>query len=157
MSKVKELLAEKNKKTIFFLVCGLILLICLFFTVNYMNNNGGVTFGSVASETEKEAMYLSDIPYEKNASNVGWGQITLDGNLEKNHNKGLIALIVDGKKKLFLKGISAHATSTVIYNITNLDYDYFSTYYGVDASREANGNGVKFCIYTSVDGINWNL
>ena len=44
-----------------------------------------------------------------------------------------------------------------MYDITDYDYDFFTTYIGVDASRGTNGNGVKFLIYTSVDGENWDL
>ncbi len=108
-------------------------------------------------ETSEEFCYLSDIAYIKDQSSVGWGSITLDQNLETKYNKGLITLIVNGEQEKFLKGISAHATSTLVYDISDLDYDYFSTYYGVDASRGTNGNGVKFSIYTSVDGENWDL
>ncbi|MCM1052947.1 MAG: NPCBM/NEW2 domain-containing protein [Ruminococcus sp.] len=128
-----------------------ILLIMLGLEANYKS------YSIIASNEVKEFVYLSDIPYIKEQSNVGWGSITLDQNLETNYNNGIIALIVNGKSKNFLKGVSAHATSTLIYNISELDYDYFSTYYGVDASRGTNGNGVKFSIYTSVDGINWDL
>ncbi len=109
------------------------------------------------TSTNNDRCYLSDIPYDVSQSNVGWGSITLDQNLETAYNQGLITLIVDGQQKKFLKGVSAHATSTLIYNITGLGYDYFSTYYGVDASRGTNGNGVKFAIYTSADGENWDL
>ena len=101
--------------------------------------------------------YLSDIPYDKANSSVGWGSITLDSNLETQHNNGLITLLIDGEKKYFIKGISAHATSTLIYDISDYNYDFFTTYIGVDASRGSNGNGVKFAIYTSVDGSSWEL
>ena len=101
--------------------------------------------------------YLSDIPYNKEQSSVGWGNITLDQNLDTKYNQGLITLIVNGTPKKFLKGVSAHATSTLIYDISDLDYDYFSTYYGVDSSRGSTGNGVKFSISTSVDGEDWEL
>jgi len=101
--------------------------------------------------------YLSDIPYIKDQSSVGWGNITLDANLDASKNNGLIALIVNNQPKLFLKGITAHATSTVIYDVSEYDYDYFSTYYGVDAGRGTLSDGVKFAIYTSVDGQNWDL
>ena len=107
--------------------------------------------------TEKQYQYLSDIKYVSNQSSVGWGSITLDKNLDTKYNNGLITLIVDGQQKKFLKGIAAHATSTVVYNITDYDYDFFTAYIGVDASRGAGGNGVKFSIYTSVDGENWDL
>ncbi len=105
---------------------------------------------------EKDFVYLSDIPYIKEQSQVGWGNLTMDSNLETRYNNGLISLIVNGEKKLFLKGISAHATSTVVFDISNYSYDYFSTYYGVDASRN-NSDGVKFAISTSTDGENWDL
>ena len=109
------------------------------------------------SESEDMYKYLSDIEYVKDKSSVEWGSITLDSNLETTYNDGLITLIVDGKKKRFLKGITAHATSTLIYDISSYNYDYFSTYIGLDESRSSLGNGVKFSIYTSVDGENWDL
>ncbi len=107
-----------------------------------------------ASAPENMCKYLSDMEYE-GESKVGWGSITLDSNLETQYNNGLITLLVNGKKTYFLKGISAHATSTLIYNISSYDYDHFSTYIGVDESRGENGNGVKFEISTSTDGENW--
>lgn len=112
-------------------------------------------FATQQDEGEKFC-YVSDIPYRSDSS-VGWGKITLDANLESSVNNGMIALMVDGEKKQFFKGISAHATSTLIYDITKYNYDYFTSYIGVDAGRGSNGNGVKFAIYTSVDGENWNL
>lgn len=113
---------------------------------------------SFAAEEDKFC-YLSDVAYDAEQSSVGWGSITLDKNLDSSKNKGLITLIVDddNTQKSFFKGISAHATSTLVYDISDLGYDYFSTYYGVDASRGNNGNGVKFSIYTSTDGENWDL
>ena len=116
---------------------------------------------SLATEqkTGKDYCYLSDIPYIANQSSVGCGSITLDKNLDSKYNQGLITLIVNGQQKKFLKGISAHATSTLVYDITGLGYDYFSTYYGIDASRGNTGNGVQFAIYTSVTGEDddWDL
>lgn len=106
---------------------------------------------------ESQYRYLSDIDYLKGESSVGWGTITMDKNLDSKFNSGLITLNVDGEPKKFLKGIAAHATSTVIFDISNYQYDFFSTYYGVDASRGTAGNGVKFAISTSVDGETWEL
>ncbi len=99
--------------------------------------------------------YLSDTPYV--SANVGWGEVRLDQNYESNQNNGLITLLVDGKKTSFIKGVLAHATSTLIYDLSEYEYDYFTSYLGVDASMSSNGNGVKFAIYTSVDGENWEL
>ena len=36
------------------------------------------------------------------------------------------------------------------------EYPYFTTYYGVNTTGN-KGNGVKFYIYTSVDGKEWTL
>ena len=119
--------------------------------------NNHMTVAANSETSKKGYRYLSDVEYVKEQSSVGWGNITLDGNLETQYNGGLITLIINGKERSFLKGVTAHATSTMVYDISGLDYDKFSTYYGVDASRKANGNGVKFAIYTSVDGINWEL
>lgn len=158
MEKLKKIFKEKNK-TITLSLIGILLILTSILIAYNSNNTSKLSFSNVALSLpeEKEFVYLSDIPYIKEQSSVGWGSITLDANLETRYNNGLIALIVDGQNKLFLKGISAHATSTLVYDITGLNYDYFSTYYGVDASRGTNGNGVKFAIYTSVDGIEWTL
>ena len=110
-----------------------------------------------AEQSEEDKFcYLSDIKYGTGSS-VGWGSITYDKNLDSSKNNGKITLLVDGQKKQFFKGISAHATSTLIYDISNYNYDYFTSYIGVDESRGNNGNGVKFSIYTSLDGENWDL
>lgn len=158
MEKTLSLFKNYKEKITLTTMCTLIIIILLFITL-YSKSNNNISFGSVSvsSPKQKDFVYLSDIPYDKNNSSVGWGQVTLDKNLDTKYNKGLITLIIDGKPKSFLKGIAAHATSTVVYDINGLGYDYFSTYYGVDASRGSTGNGVKFSIYTSIDGVNWDL
>ncbi|MDE5587202.1 MAG: NPCBM/NEW2 domain-containing protein, partial [Bacilli bacterium] len=85
------------------------------------------------------------------------GEILLDGNINTGYNNGLITLNIDGVKTSFIKGVLAHATSTLVYDLSSYDYDYFTSYIGVDESTGNNGNGVKFAIYTSVDGENWDL
>ncbi len=115
------------------------------------------TIYSIGDNDTSKFTYLSDIPYIKEQSNVGWGSITLNGNLDSKTNKGLISLIVDGQERLFLKGVSAHATSNLVYDLSSYNYDYFSTFYGVDAGRKNTSDGVKFYIYTSIDGIKWDL
>jgi len=113
-------------------------------------------YGYLDYNTEK-FRYLSDIDYIKEQSKVAWGSILLDKVAEEQYNNGLITLIVDGKKTSFIKGVFAHATSTLVYDISSYDYDYFTSYLGVDESRGNIGNGVKFSIYTSTDGENWDL
>ena len=112
---------------------------------------------SYNASNESDFLYLSDVPYIKDQSSVGYGSITLDGNINTGYNNGLITLNIDGVKTSFIKGVLAHAPSTLIYDISSYHYDYFTSYIGVDQSTGTNGNGVKFAIYTSMDGENWDL
>ena len=106
------------------------------------NNNG----------TENQVVYLSDIPYSK--AQTAWGNIALD----KTQDNGSLILMLNGSSTLIKKGIWAHATSTVEYDISNYkDYAYFTTFYGLNTTSGNKGNGVKFYIYTSEDGKNWTL
>ncbi len=99
-------------------------------------------------ENEKFS-YLSDLSYES-GSTVGWGSITFDRNLDSSKNNGMITLMVNGQKKSFYKGISAHANSQVIFDVSQ--YDYFSTYYGVDEGRGNVGTAVWFKFCTMAEG-----
>ena len=139
-----------NDKTKIKILIGV--LIVLILTIPAM-----IHISNSAVATSKQAIYLSDIPYIQEKSFVGWGSITLDKNLQSNANGGLITLMIDGTKSNFLKGISAHATSNLVYDLSEYDYDYFTAYIGLDAAMGTSGNGVKFYIYTSLDGENWDL
>ncbi len=169
---MKTILGIKKEKLLFIVITSLILLSILFLPfkntveslglleVNEpekMEETEGKYYISKNSEVEGMCKYLSDIEYDRAKSSVGWGSITLDSNLETQYNHGLITLLLNGEKTYFLKGISAHATSTLIYDISEESYDYFSAFVGVDESRGNNGNGVKFAIYTSKDGNEWEL
>jgi hypothetical protein len=141
----------RNSVAVSICVISFVLLIMLI--TSYINLNTEPAISDTIIKN-KELVYLSDIPYNKEQSTVGWGSITIDKNV---NGDGLISLIVNGQKKQFIKGIGAHATSNVIFDLSEYDYDYFSTYYGVDAGRGTLSDGVKFAIYTSVDGITWDL
>lgn len=106
-----------------------------------------------SNDASQEVLYLSDIPYHY--AKVGYGTIGLN----KTQSNTSLVLILDGYSTVFKKGIWAHATSTVDYDISeyNNDYDYFTTYYGLNKTAGSNGNGVKFYVYTSVDGKTWDL
>ncbi len=106
---------------------------------------------SYNARESSEAVYLSDIPYLK--AEIGWKTIGLD----KTVDNAALTMKIDGSAVVIKKGIWAHATSTVEYDISKYkDYDYFITYYGLNTTSKA-GNGVKFYIYTSLDGENWTL
>ena len=162
---MKKIIKSKKMKLSSITIISLILLSMVFLSLKNFEQNHHIEiikgeqnyYLAGNSTSENMCSYLSDIEYIKDQSSVEWGSITLDSNLETQYNNGLITLMVDGKKMHFLKGISAHATSTLIYDISKYDYDFFSTYIGVDESRGTNGNGVKFSIYTSEDGKKWDL
>ena len=111
---------------------------------NIFVDNGGA---------DSDVVYLSDIPYAN--AKVGWGSLTLDKN---GVNNGGITLNVNGSATTFHKGIFAHATSTVDYDISQYssEYSHFVTYYGLNTTNNNVGNGVKFYVYTSNDGENWD-
>ncbi len=103
-------------------------------------------------DMDDKVLYLSDIPYL--SAKIGWGTIGLD----KTSSNGALSVRLNGSTTTIKKGIWAHATSTVDYDISEYkDYDYFTTYYGLNTTAGGNGNGVKFYIYTSADGKTWNL
>lgn len=99
--------------------------------------------------------------------------IVLNSCALKSNSDGKISLATGGydeegflNVKRFLKGITACAESVVVYDISAFDYDWFSTYYGVDSKvspagfvGEApfNSSICKFYFYTSVDGETWTL
>lgn len=56
----------------------------------------------------------------------------------------------DGKEVSFERGIGAHATSTIVYDLTDKDYAYFSSYVGVDRQMFNSVGSVSFEVY--VDG-----
>ena len=90
--------------------------------------------------SDSDVVYLSDIPYAN--AKVGWGSLTLDKN---GVNNGGITLNVNGSATTFNKGIFAHATSTVDYDISQYssEYSHFVTYYGLNTTNNNVGNGVK--------------
>ena len=135
--------------TVYFLMLGVLLL--------PSNQIFESTYHEYFADNKAKFRYLSDIKYMKDKTSVGWGEIQFDKNINTSSNNGLITVNIDREKKSFMKGILAHATSTVVYDLSSYDYDYFTAYLGVDASVGGNGNGVKFAIYTSRDGENWDL
>lgn len=137
----------KNNRYITNIVKIIILTITLMM-FSYFNNNK-----VYAGEQYKE-QNLSEILYDQTKSYVGYDQIRYN----RIDNGSKITLMVNGVKTQFDKGIWAHASSAVYYDISNYQgYEYFVTYYGVNANASYNEDGVKFYIYTSADGNDWKL
>lgn len=136
---------EQKDKFLFKIIVCLVLLLIIFLLPKYSNK-------SLATEQEAspEYRYLSDIPYVEGKSSVGWDTIKYDTTYY-----GDITVRVEGANYVFKKGIWAHATSSVVYDLTDYsEYDYFTAYLGINTSSP-RGDGVQFDILTSQDGINW--
>ena len=91
-------------------------------------------------------VYLSDLDYLP-SSRSGWGNILKDTTSASSK----ITLKQDGMNVTFDKGIWAHASSNVYYDLSEYqDYDYFTTFLGVNTTANSSGS-VKFHIYTTTD------
>ena len=155
---MRSLVKSKKLLAIF---CGLIMVTALAIhgQITALAIHGNITTGHakdsiiINQSSNDQVVYLSDIPYSK--ATLEYGTIGLD----KTSSNTALTLLLNGSTTTFKKGVWAHATSTVEYDISEYskDYAYFSTYYGLNTTAQNKGNGVKFYIYTSKDGTTWDL
>lgn len=117
------------------------------------NNESESSNEKKESRTTNDFIYLSDIDYMANLSRPGWGSINKD--LAGDGSK--ISVRVENAYYEFDKGMWAHATSTLIYDLSNYDYEYFTAYVGLNRTASSSSNGVKFYVYTSMDCKEWTL
>ena len=89
--------------------------------------------------------YLTD--YDWKSANSGWRTVNKDKSVSNNK---LALTNKDGEIVYFDRGIGTHATSTIIYDLTDKDYSYFSSYVGVDRQMFGSVGSVIFQVY--VDG-----
>lgn len=103
---------------------------------------------------ENTEIYLSDIDYTSD-SRSGWGSLLKD----KASDNSKLSVKIEGAYYTFDKGMWAHATSTLVYDISQFSniYKYFSAYIGLNKTAASSSNGVIFKIYTSNDKKNWDL
>ncbi len=126
-------------------ICFILLLI-VFFVVNMRN--------TVFASNENDFCYLSDIPYVEKQSYTRWGKICQN----KTSSDTLISVMIENSTYSFEKGIWAHATSNVVYDLSDYkQYNYFTAFIGLNTTAASSSNGVKFYIYTSTDGEHWDL
>mgnify|MGYP002470945460 CR=1 FL=1 len=84
-------------------------------------------------------------------SSTKYGSILND----KTSTNTKITVKIGGTATSFDKGIWAHATSDLYYDLRNFsEYDYFYAYLGLNTTSTAR-NGVTFVISTSNDGQDW--
>ena len=128
-------------------VLGIVIVMILAYTT--------ISYGATSKTIENpDYVYLSDISYLTDKSFAQSGYSIL---LDENKESDFITLNVNGKVNPFLKGICAWATSEIVYDLSKYDYDYFTSYIGIDASEQSDyfNTGAKFYIYTSKDGSYW--
>ena len=134
---------EVKKRVLFIL--GLAIMLCCLSNISY---------GAGQTNENSDFIYLSDIKYDSEKSFAANGH---NIKLDKNDSNDVIRLKVDDVSKPFIKGITAWATSEIVYDLRNYEYDYFTSYIGVDISEQSDyfNTGAKFYIYTSEDGEEW--
>lgn len=190
MKKIKSL----SRKALIFIL-AIVSLFSMCFGITIYKDNKPTVYASentaVADETDPPFVYLSDYNYvtelngktEIDGKPVSYStydpyqetgeEIVLNGCAIKSNTDGKISLSTGGyaedgfpNVKKYLKGITACAESVVVYDISAFDYDWFSTYYGVDSKvsfagffgeAPINSSICKFYFYTSVDGESWTL
>lgn len=91
--------------------------------------------------------YLSDIEWK--SANSGWRTIQKDKSIEENP---LRLTDEEGNMVEYEKGIGTHSTSTIVYDLTDKDYSYFTSYVGVDREmKNSTAASLEFKVY--VDGV----
>ena len=122
------------------------LALCLLFTHKI--------YASESQPASKNYTYLSDISYDKDKSFAASGHSI---HLDENDSNQMITLKVNEKSQPYIKGLCAWATSEIVYDLKDYDYDYFTADLGVDISEQSTyfNTGVRFYIYTSDDGEEW--
>lgn len=133
---------------------SIFILIILIVVVIILHNNETLATENASNSLQDNYIYLSDISYIENKS---FAEGNKSIHLDENQDNSIITLKVNDKSKSFIKGICAWATSEIVYDLRDYNYDYFTSYIGVDISEQNNyfNTGVRFYIYTSNDGENW--
>lgn len=106
--------------------------------------------GNTVSLTKKivivnDFVYASDVAWK--SASVGWGSIQKDKAL----NGKDIKLRTEDGTTTYEKGIGVHAHSEVVYDLTDKDYYYFTSFVGVDQTAGNGISSVVFQVYT--DGV----
>lgn len=93
----------------------------------------------------KDYRYLTD--YDWKSANSGWKTVNKDKSVDNNK---LTLTGEEGQAISYDRGIGTHATSTIVYDLSDKDYAYFSSYVGVDREMHGSVGSISFEVY--VDG-----
>ncbi len=161
---------RKVKKQVKVLMIGILLVLGGFFLIpksnKYSINKVALAEYATINYDKSDHVYLSDLDYVETLENekVTYAKDSYDIHFDKSNSGDLLKLNVNGTTTSFIKGLSAWATSSIVYDLTNIKnnnenvvYDYFTAYLGVEASQVSTyfNSGVVFTISTSNDGKTW--
>ncbi|MGG7142120.1 NPCBM/NEW2 domain-containing protein [Clostridium nigeriense] len=117
----------------------------LTYTVTDSDGNEVIKTRTISVVNMDDYTYLTDLNWK--SANSGWNSVNKDKAVSGN-KLGLTN--DDGQAVYYDKGIGTHATSTIIYDLTDKDYSYFTSFVGVDRAMHGSVGSVKFEVY--VDG-----
>ncbi len=143
---------EKKLKTIVGLFLMLFLVIgipcCFLKSINVQ-----VSRRQYRSAKENEnVLYLSDLSYMPTLSYSGWNNFHMD----EAGDGSAITIHYENQEWEFEKGIWAHATSALVYDLQDYrKYTNFSAFVGLNKTAYNNSNGVYFTISVSNDATTW--
>lgn len=115
------------------------------YTVTDSDGNTVTKTRTIAVVDMDDYKYLTD--YDWKSANTGWGTLTKDKSIRGN----ALRLTDDSDEVVsYERGIGTHATSTIVYDLTDKDSAYFSSFVGVDRQMFGSVGAVSFEVY--VDG-----
>lgn len=119
------------------------------YTINYRvtdsDGNEVVKTRTVAVVDMNDYSYLTEYDWKSNTNSYTAPKkdISISG-------RALRLTGENGQEVSYERGIGAHSTSTIIYDLTDKNYDYFTSYVGVDRQMYNTVGSVTFEVY--VDG-----
>ena len=117
----------------------------LTYTVTDSDGNKTIKTRTVAVVDMNDYDYLTE--YDWNSTNNSYASPKKDLSIS---GRALRLTGEDGKEISYERGIGAHSTSTIIYDLSDKDYAYFTSYVGVDRQMYGTVGSVSFEVW--VDG-----
>jgi len=144
---------KNNIKLLVFMYIAIIIFSCILSETiknNMVYISNTIETHPYFSSNQENELHLTDIDYISSQSFTRYDRIRYN----EVNGGGKITLKIENSNFTFEKGIWAHATSQVTYDISKYNYKYFTTFIGLNTTSNG-GNGVLYSIYTSEDGKNW--
>lgn len=118
------------------------------YSVTDSDGNTTVAVREVKVVDMNDTIYLSDIDWK--SANNSYGRVSKD--ISASGNK-LRLTNEDGQEVVYEKGIGTHSTSTIIYDLTDKNYGYFTSYVGVDRQMFGTVGSVTFEVWLDGDKV----